>query len=74
VASATTTTLFFTAEGHFSNAIDASSRYRLTITFVPNGAGSRTATFVDLKATWPAAASLAHAGGVAQMFVALDRN
>jgi uncharacterized protein (TIGR02598 family) len=74
VASATTTTLFFTAEGHFSNAIDASSRYRLTITFVPNGAGSRTATFVDLKASWPAAASLTDAGGVAQTFVALDRN
>jgi hypothetical protein len=74
VASATTTSLFFTTEGQFSNAVDANSRYRLAITFLPNGAGARTATFVSLKATWPARASPANAGGGAEMFVALDRN
>jgi hypothetical protein len=74
VESTTTTSLFFTTEGQFSNAVDPNSRYRLAITFLPNGTGARTATFVDLKATWPARASLANAGGVAEMFVALDRN
>jgi hypothetical protein len=48
--------------------------YRITISFPPNGAGSRTATFVDVKATWPAPAAVVNATGVAQMFVALDRN
>lgn len=74
VGSATITSLFFTTEGQFSNAVDTNSRYRLAITFLPNGAGPRTATFVNLKATWPARASLPNAGGVAEMFVALDRN
>lgn len=72
--SSTSTTLFFTAEGQFSNEVDRNSRYRLTITFLPNGSGVRTATFVDLKATWPAPASIAQAGGVAEIFLALDRN
>ena len=74
VGSSTSTTLFFTPEGQFSNGVDRNSRYRVTITFLPNGAGVRAATFVDLKATWPAPAALAHAGGVAEMFLALDRN
>jgi uncharacterized protein (TIGR02598 family) len=74
VRTPTTTTLFFTTEGQFSAVVNANSRYRVTITFLPNGAGARTATFVDLKATWPAAASIANANGAAEMFVALDRN
>ena len=74
LSASTTTTLFFTAEGQFSNSVNPNSRYRLTITFLPNGAGARAATFVDLKATWPAAASIANAGGAAETFLALDRN
>jgi len=74
VAAKTTTTLFFTTEGQFSTSLASSSRYRVTITFLPNGAGTRTATFIDLNGTWPAAASLADAGGSAEMFIALDRN
>jgi uncharacterized protein (TIGR02598 family) len=74
VGSSTTATLFFTTEGQFSSEVDSKSRYRVTIKFLPNGAGARTATFVDLKATWPATASLTYAGGVAEMFIALDRN
>lgn len=74
VGISTPTTLFFTTEGQFSTTLDANSRYRLTITFLPNGAGTHTATFVDLKATWPAAATIANAGGSAEMFLALDRN
>ena len=74
VGAATSTVLFFTAEGQFATSLDTNSRYRVTITFLPNGAGARTATFVDLKATWPAPATIVNAGGAAEMFVALDRN
>jgi uncharacterized protein (TIGR02598 family) len=74
VAGSTSMTLFFTTEGRFSTTLDANSRYRLTITFLPNGSGARTATFVDLKATWPAPAAVTNASGAAEMFVALDRN
>jgi uncharacterized protein (TIGR02598 family) len=87
VASVTTVTLFFNSEGQCSSDLegftkrDGSSwdpslqaRHRATITFAPNGAGARTATFINLKATWPAPATLANAEGSAEMFLALDRN
>ena len=74
VAASTSTTLFFTAQGQSSVSLQTDSRYRVTITLLPNGAGARTATFVDLKATWPAAASIPDARGAAEMFIALDRN
>lgn len=87
VSSVTTVTLFFNTEGQCSTDLEGSTkpdgsswapalqaRYRATIAFAPNGAGARTATFVNLKATWPAAAALANAGGSAEMFLALDRN
>lgn len=75
VTASSTNELFFTTEGKFASALDANtSRYRVTITFPPNGAGTRTATFVDLKATWPAVAAVDVAEGSAEMFVALDRN
>jgi uncharacterized protein (TIGR02598 family) len=74
VGGTTTTTLFFSTEGRHTTAFDTNSRYRVTITFAPNGTGSRTATFVELKATWPAAATASNAEGTAEIFVALDRN
>lgn len=87
VSSVTTVTLFFNSEGQCSTDLKGStkpdgsswaaqlqSRYRVTITFAPNGAGARTATFINLKATWPAAAAIPNAGGSAEMFLALDRN
>ena len=87
VSSAKTVTLFFNTEGQCSTDLEGSTkpdgsswgpplraRYRTTITFAPNGAGARTATFVNLKATWPAAAAIGNAGGSAEMFLALDRN
>jgi uncharacterized protein (TIGR02598 family) len=74
LTAATTTTLFFTAQGQFSTSIKSDSRYRVTVTFLPNGTGARIATLVDLKATWPAVASIPNAGGTAEMFIALDRN
>jgi type II secretory pathway pseudopilin PulG len=68
-------TLYFNAQGQSSTTLHAGSRYRLVISFLPNGAGSRTATFVDLKMTWPAAANpVTAATSSAEAFVALDRN
>jgi hypothetical protein len=74
VSASATTALFFRSGGQFSNRIEPESRYRLTITFLPNGLGARTATFVGLKMTWPAAAAVSNAAGAAELFLALDRN
>jgi Tfp pilus assembly protein PilV len=74
VMASVTSTLFFTSVGQFSTTLEAKSRYRLTATFVPNGPGGRTATFVDLKMTWPAAAGLSNASAPVELFLALDRN
>jgi hypothetical protein len=87
VSSIATVTLFFNTEGQCSTDLEGSTkpdgsswhsalqtRYRATITLIPNGAGARNATFVNLKVTWPATAALANAGGSAEMFLALDRN
>ena len=69
-----TTTLFFNSAGQFATSQQSDSRYRVTVTFVSNGGGSKTATFADLKSRWPAAASIANAQGSAEMFAAFDRN
>ena len=69
-----TTTLYFTSEGLFSTTLAPGSRYRVSVTFFPNGAEARTATFAHLNATWPAPAAPIKAEGTAEMFVALDRN
>lgn len=73
VSEATTSTLFFSGEGQSSASANSESRYRLTITFLPN-AGSRAATLARLKMSWPAAASPVNATGSAEMFLGLDRN
>lgn len=74
VTGATTTTLFFNSEGQVATSLRSNSRYRLTVTFLPNGSDARTATFADLKMTWPAAATVTNAQGSAEMFAAFDRN
>ena len=72
---AATSTLYFDSLGKASTSLVADSRYQLTITFVPNGGGTRTATFVDLRMTWPAAANPANVNtSAAETFVALDRH
>lgn len=68
------TTLYFDTEGRYSPGISATSRYRLTITFSPNSTGGRGATFVHLLVSWPAAATTGNAAGIAETFLALDRN
>src|SRR5207253_11134225 len=70
----TDTTLYFNAAGQSSTTRNSDSRYLLTIKFPANG-GGRTATFVHLRMTWPAAADPTKPNtSAAEMFVALDRN
>ncbi len=68
-----TVALYFDSQGRVLPSPDG-SRYRLTVTFLPNRGGPRTATFADLKMTWPAVAEPANALGSAETFIALDRN
>ena len=67
----TAKTLFFDGAGQFTIALDANSRYRVSITFPSSPAGL---SYADVKATWPAAATSANASGSAEMFAAFDRN
>jgi uncharacterized protein (TIGR02598 family) len=72
---AATSRLYFDSLGKASTSLGADSRYQLTIKFIPNGGGTRTATFVDLRMTWPAAASTTNVNtSAAETFVALDRH
>lgn len=67
-------TLYFTSQGTSSTTLNNDSRYRINISFRANGGGSRTATFLSLKATWPAPADpLLSSTQSAELFVALDR-
>ena len=76
VAATQTATLYFNESGEYSQTLGADSRYRLTVTFPPNGTNAKTATFVNLKVSWPAAAdaSQPQPAGSTQIFAALDRN
>ena len=68
--------LFFADTGTFATTLQADSRYRLSITFCPNGPATHAATYVDIKVTWPAVVDPATVtpSGSAEMFAALDRN
>ncbi|HEY1770799.1 MAG TPA: hypothetical protein VGG02_11165 [Chthoniobacterales bacterium] len=74
VSAATSSTLYFDADDQSSTSLASDSRYRVVITFLPNS-GKRSATLVNLRVSWPAAADPTNVNtGAAQMFVALDRN
>lgn len=68
------TTLFFTAEGEPSASLAGDSRYRITVTFPPNGGGARSAIFANVRVSWPAPAAPARAAGSRTSFVAIDRS
>jgi uncharacterized protein (TIGR02598 family) len=73
---ASTTTIFFAQDGTFSTTMQPSSRYRLTVTFAPNGPGTHNPTYADVRVTWPAPvdpAAITPSGSV-EMFAAFDRN
>jgi uncharacterized protein (TIGR02598 family) len=67
-------TLYFDGTGQFSTSLGTNSRYQLNITWTVTGGCSTALPCADVKVTWPARATLANAGGSAEMFVALDRN
>jgi hypothetical protein len=69
-----TTTLFLNSAGQSATSPQSDSQYRMTITFVSDGGGAKTATLADLKITWPAGAAVTNARGSAEMFAAFDRN
>lgn len=75
-ASTPITTLYFPANGQLAtNATAANSAYRLTVTPIASATtAARTATFLDLKVSWPAAPVPANATGTAETFVSLNRN
>lgn len=69
-----TTTLFLNSAGQSNSSQQPDSRYRLTITFMANSGGPKTATFAHINVTWPAGAAIANAQGSAETFAAFDRN
>jgi uncharacterized protein (TIGR02598 family) len=75
VVEKTITVLYFDSTGQFSTSLNSRSRYRLTVTVLPNGTGIRTATFIHLRVTWPAPANPTNTNiGTVETFIALDRN
>ncbi len=73
--------LYFNSEGQLVGRCDCCNdtaasqgtnpRYRLSVTYPTSSAGL---PYLDLKVTWPAAATSANASGSAEMFAAFDRN
>lgn len=64
--------LYFDSTGSFiPDMPNANSRYHLNITFPASPAGL---SYADVKVIWPAAASVASASGLVEMFAAFDRN
>ncbi|MFA7343509.1 MAG: hypothetical protein WC003_04315 [Terrimicrobiaceae bacterium] len=83
VAANQTATLYFNSAGQVVAASGPDSRYRLTVSFPPNGSNAKSATFLNLKISWPPAVDPVLAetdparpqpSGSAQIFAALDRN
>ena len=74
VSAKTESTLYFSPEGQASSTIAANSRYRFTITFLPNGPSLRAATIAHMKMTWPAVVDPAKSAGEAAVITAFDRN
>lgn len=62
--------LYFDSTGQFTTALGLNSRYQLNTTWY----GSSALRYVDLKVTWPAAATVVNAAGSTEMFVGIDRN
>jgi len=80
VTSPAITTLYFTGDRQFTASLETWSRYRVTLTCLPNAAAgptaSKAATLMKLVASWPATADPATSSptGSVVVFAALDRN
>lgn len=70
----TSTILYVDAEGSSGTTLTSTSRYRCTVNFPASPPGSKSATFVDVKVTWPAPAAVTDAAGSCEMFAAFDRH
>lgn len=70
-----TQTLYFDEVGRSTSVADR-ARYRLTLTFPINPAGSNAARFAVVKMSWPAAADPAttQPAGTVEIFAAFDRH
>lgn len=66
--------LYLNSAGQVVKSGAPGSRYRLTVTFLPNGGNEKTATLANLELSWPAMADAANASGRTSAFLALDRN
>jgi type II secretory pathway pseudopilin PulG len=66
--------LYFENESKFGPNPTENSRYRITIDFPSNPAGSNAAVFADLRASWPATAAQSNANSTVEMFAAFDRH
>ena len=67
-------TLYFDSEGNPSIALTSTALYRATVTFPASPPGAKSATFANIKVTWPAAAAVTDASGNCEMFAAFDRH
>jgi uncharacterized protein (TIGR02598 family) len=67
-----TKTIYLTEDG-VAVAQAGDARYRVAIS-APAGPSGRMATWLDVKASWPAPAAPANAAGSVETFLALDRN
>ena len=62
--------LYFDGSGQFTTSLGANSRYQLNVTWY----GTTGLRYADVKATCPAAATLANASGSVETLTAFDRN
>jgi uncharacterized protein (TIGR02598 family) len=67
-------TLYVDSEGNFSITLTPTARYRATVTFPASPPGAKSATFANIKVTWPAAAAVTNVSGTCEMFAAFDRH
>ncbi len=73
VGIAATNTLYFAND--FQTTTKAQSLYLVTVTTIaPTSGSAKTATFMDVKVSWPGPASVSNAAGMVETFVALNRN
>jgi uncharacterized protein (TIGR02598 family) len=75
-AATTAGPIFFAQDGTFSTTMQPDSRYRLTVTFPPNGPATRSPTYAEVKVTWPAPVDPATTtpSGSVELLAAFDRN
>lgn len=67
-------TLFFNSGGRGTTSLEADSLHRLTVKYLPGNGDAKSATFLRIRVSWPAAVAPENATGSVTTFLALDRN